>query len=179
MNESATTTADLDGLLEGLEYSAVFVPFSHSRNATDTDPSLNWKVTVSAGRQTITTDYMQGIGHLPEFTHKKETAGDRAYYRECAEAGRYCPKRKQWGSVRPMIEAIPAPSLKDVMYSLIGDSDVLEFACWADWADEFGYDEDSRKAEAIYQDCMKIALVLRAMLGNARLELLRKAFQDY
>lgn len=37
----------------------------------------------------------------------------------------------------------------------------------------------SRKAENIYNDCLKIALKLRVLIGDAALTELRELFQDY
>lgn len=68
---------ELDAALAALniEYTAVFVPQSASRNSAEKTPSLNWRVTVRRTRpgyppgspmvETIAEDYMQGIGHVP------------------------------------------------------------------------------------------------------------------
>jgi hypothetical protein len=74
---------------------------------------------------------------------------------------------------------VKAPDIRDVLYSLSMDADVLESASFEDWASNFGYDADSRKAEGIYQACLKIALQLRQLVGDAGLAQLREAFQDY
>lgn len=53
----------------GIEYSAEFVPFSRSRFSAEKSPSLNWKVTIKRGNQSMTTDYMQGCAHIPFYSH--------------------------------------------------------------------------------------------------------------
>ena len=71
------------------------------------------------------------------------------------------------------------PELRDVLYSLSMDASVLDSSCFEEWANELGYEADSRKAEGIYKACLDIALKLRNALGEAGLEKLRTACQDY
>lgn len=59
------------------------------------------------------------------------------------------------------------PSLDDVLLSLALDSRALDL-CFEDWADDYGYDTDSREAERIYRLCVEQGLKLRAMLGWSR-----------
>ena len=56
------------------------------------------------------------------------------------------------------------------------DSDVLNYDCFEDWADCMGMDTDSRKAEDIYNACMKIALKLRQLI---KLSEAQEAFEDF
>lgn len=160
----------------GLEYKAEFVPQSRSRNQDDTQPCLNWKITISKGRASITTDYMQGCAHCPaykKFSRDKflQTAAIKG---EC-ETGRVHKEifREQ---VRETRDRVPAPLLRDVLYSLAMDADVLNHASYEEWAGNFGYDEDSRKGEKTYNDCMKIALQLKQI---ACLEDLQQIFEGY
>lgn len=74
---------------------------------------------------------------------------------------------------------LTAPKITDVLYSLVSDSDVLNYSDFEDWASDFGYDHDSRSAEKVYQACLKTALQLRNMLGDATLQQLNELFQDY
>lgn len=68
------------------------------------------------------------------------------------------------------------PTLTDVLYSLVSDSGVLNYSCFEDWADAYGYDEDSRQAEATYKTCIDNALKMRQLIDiNAA----QAAFQDY
>lgn len=163
----------------GLTVSAVFVPQSQSRNAkevkTPSDLSLNWRVTVNRnGRPVIETDYMQGIGHVPAYNrrdlgHANSLLRFEALKKE-AETGRHSQ-----GLARPL----PAPTAADVLYSLCSDAGALDYASFEDWAADFGFDTDSREAERIYRACLDIGLKLRAAIGDAGLEQLREAFQDY
>jgi len=164
---------------QGLTIRAVFVPFSQSRNKANKDPSLNWLVTLLRdGREILITDYMQGCGHCPSYKASiKEIGGqnsimrDGAIRNECetGRVNRFQNSRKE----------IIAPTAHEIMYSLILDSEVLDAGTFEEWAGNFGYDADSRKAESIYRARLEIALKLRNGLGEAGLSAIRDAAQDY
>ena len=148
----------------GLSRALKFVPFSQSRNATEKHPSLNWKVTLQhKGRDILSTDYMQGCAHCRAYKQGDNTVRRDQMVRAECETG---------------INA-KTPDLRDIMYSLVMDSDVIDYPSFEEWASNFGYETDSRKAEAIYRACLDIALKLRAALGDDGLAKLREAFQDY
>ena len=167
----------------GLNYSAEFVPFSKSRNAKKatkpSDYSLNWRVTLSKNGRSLTTDYMQGIGHIPG--HKQNTRYTTNAWgalKHTCETGKYGGRESsiaQYLGEKP----IPAPLPRDVLYSLGMDASVIDYPSFEEWASDFGYEPDSRKAEKTYQECLRIALELRAMLGDAGMQSLRDASQDY
>lgn len=168
----------------GLEYSAEFVPQSRSRNAKEQNASLNWRVTIKNAGRTLTTDYMQGIGHLPDqFSRyldslKVGPVARRRIERNVAETGktgRLMASLDTWHSAKPL----PAPLLRDVLYCLVLDSSVIDCATFEEWASEYGYDTDSREAEKTYSACLATALQMRAIVGNENLNRLREAFQDY
>lgn len=68
------------------------------------------------------------------------------------------------------------PSLCDVLYSLSMDAEVLNAASFEYWAQELGYDTDSRKAEATYRLCLSIALAMNQFID---LDELREVVSDY
>lgn len=159
----------------GITVISEFVPYSLSRNANPgahpKDMSLNWKVTLlKDGREILTTDYTAGIGHCPSYQPFKGWTADyiNAIRHECERGF----KR---GAFRQKI--LPKP--EDVVYSLAMGSGVIDYAKFEDWADEYGYDSDSRKAEATYKDCLSLALQLRNGLGDAALKELQEATQGY
>lgn len=57
------------------------------------------------------------------------------------------------------------PNVGDVLDSLIGDASCADQS-FEDFCRDFGYDSDSRKAEAIYHACRKTMRRLRAFLGQ-------------
>ena len=151
----------------GVTMQAVFVPFSQSRNKGEKSPSLNWMVTIQkSGLDILTTDYGMGCGHCPSYKQRPNTFEHAAMMREC-----------EGGKIRNGTPILP--SIPDVLHSLSMDADVIDAGDFEGWAIEFGYDTDSRKAEALYRTCLGIALKLRAALGDAALTELREACQDY
>ena len=157
-----------------LDYKADFVPFSQSRNNGDENVSLNWRITIGNHRNAwgrLTTDYMQGIGHLPGHKFSQRlTVYENERQRKAAETGLWAATGDRYP------RKLPAPKLIDVLYCLVSDASVLDCATFEDWADELGYDTDSRKAEKISDECLKNALALRQYIN---LDDAREAFQDY
>lgn len=186
-----TTKEEIAAVAEsmGLTMTAEFVPWSKSRNAGEKLPSLNWKVTLHKdGRPILTTDYMAGSGHCPaykasvkELGNQKSIMRDEAIRYECEHGvkasviARYpFPPSAEKGGANAL-----KPELADVLHSLASDSDVLDYSNFEEWAENFGYDPDSRKGEGVYRACLEIALKLRNVLGESGLATLREATQDY
>ena len=173
----------------GLNYSATFIPHKESRNKKQSS-CLNWIVSISKGGSVpIITDYMQGIGHIPWFCHYPK---DKTPYAQAVEG---CCNDGNWfeskfhhdnnsgavkfnnsGIIIGRKYALKQPKLVDVLWSLVMDSDVLNYSGFEDWADSFGYDTDSRLAEKTYNQCMDIALQMNSMFD---LDTLQELFQDY
>lgn len=60
-----------------------------------------------------------------------------------------------------------APTRETVLDSLCSDaSSVVNALDFEDWASDFGYDSDSRKAEKVYRECVKQTEKLRKFLGD-------------
>ncbi len=179
--ETATKQNELDSYIAQLPitYSAVFVPQSQSRNAKEKNLSINWKITLQNGRSILETDYMQGIGHIPNYQkivpfNSRRTIAVETFEKLASELCLAVPNLdSRYG------DKLKPPVLKDVLYSLIMDSDVLNHDSFESWAGDFGYDIDSRKAEKTYHDCLAIALKLKGIIGNEAMEKLRELFQDY
>lgn len=170
----------------GITVESVFVPFSQSRSKDSEYPNLNWRVTIKRnGRDVLTTDYVAGMAHCPGYNKKPHAGfhGSNSIYRrivtraECEKgkpvkqvlANDDCMHGKEW------IE----PSPVDVLYSLFMESDVLDSGGFEGWADNLGYDADSRAAESIYRDCLDLALQMRAGFGSDGMAALQTAFEDY
>ncbi len=72
------------------------------------------------------------------------------------------------------------PELHDVLASLLMDAGTLyEGQTFEDWAAELGYNEDSRKAERIYESCRKIEAHLNEMFSSSEMDDLRELLEDY
>jgi len=167
----------------GLDYKAEFVPWSKSRNAKKPpvkpgDYSLNWKVTITAKNgRAITTDYMQGIAHIPGYKQARMTVDEFEALKYACEQGNTARLSNFGTPLGP--KPIPAPALHDVMYSLLMDAEAIDVGSFEEWASNFGYGTDSREAERLYKACMDTALKLRAMLGDSTITALRESAQDY
>ena len=187
-----TTTTDYDAIVReiapDLEYRAEFVPLSKSRNAGDKNPTLNWRVTFSRAGRELTTDYMQGIGHMPNYEHRfASLVVYDAAVRRAAETGKSMLRSGQKNgydacradrSDAVFAKPLPAPSIADVLSCLLLDASAIDAGTFEEWASECGYDTDSRKAEVTYRECVDHGLKLRAMLGDDLMNQLREALQD-
>lgn len=165
-----------------LTVESVFVPFSQSRNASEKSPSLNWRVTLKHnGRNILTTDYMAGCGHAPSYkqSFKRDYTNEKLVALECEYGGKAVYRESlDWMGIPQSAKGTIKPDPADVIYSLLIDSEVIDYSSFEEWASNFGYDADSRQAEKTYNDCMKIALKFRT-IGEATIAELREVFQDY
>lgn len=177
-NEEENRKADRHALIQslGIEYSAKFVPLSQSRNVKEKDKSLNWLVTIKRGNSSLTTNYMQGIGHLKGFS---QPYGKGLSISDTYALDRSVQSGIIFSHVTGETRRIPGPNLEDVLYSLLLDASVLDSPTFEDWAGEFGYDTDSRKSEKLYNACLEIALKMRALLGDENLRKLHDLYQGY
>lgn len=187
--------------LDGLTYSASFVPQSLSRNAGEKAKTLNWRIRIARGGTELVTDYMQGIGHVPFYPQNMP----RTLYLEglhkaiegASETGKY-PASGTEGKLRsPLHEhkhehgtrldvdpwyklvPLPAPDMEDVLHSLVLDASACRMT-FDEWCDEYGYDTDSRKAHAAYTQCADIGLKLVRMVGGAdKFATLEELYSDF
>ena len=167
----------------GLKVTSEFVPWSRSRNfnpkAKLGERTLNWKMTLECeGRPILTTDYQAGIAHCPSYP-KRAHSGFTIHEAESLEFETENGKVSHavgWGNIGKG-PILPDPC--DVLYSLVSDASVLDSFAFEEWASEFGYDPDSRKAERVYHACLEIALKLRNGIGDAGFRQLQEATQDY
>jgi hypothetical protein len=71
------------------------------------------------------------------------------------------------------------PSVDDVLSSLVMDAKTSEYTTsFEDFAHEFGYDADSRKAEKTYKDVMRTGKKVINFLGDDY-ESFQKKYEDY
>lgn len=159
----------------GITMEAVFIPFSRSRNASEKQPTLNWRVSLARnGKAIITSDYSAGKGHCPAYKASIAALGNRNSIMRDDFIRRECETGRAADSGDKLM-----PDFADVINSLVSDADVIDYATYEDWASNFGYDPDSRKGEADYRACLDVALRMRAALGEAGVTKLREACDQY
>lgn len=133
----------------GLTIDCKFKPWSGKGEAC-----LKWDVTLRhRGDRVLTCEYTAGIGHAPSYPAA-------AAYDECRtgySAG--------IGRTKPIL-----PDIKDFVQSICLESSALDYRSFEDWAREYGYDEDSRKAEKMYRECLQHGIMLRASLGGEKFD---------
>lgn len=165
----------------GLQINATLVPLSQSPDKDAkyvNDMQIHWTVRVHRLKHALAADiqttFSQGIGHLPKHLYSSGcvmTADRDEAIRNALETGVY-----RFGIKRGPLKR---PTITDVLYCLMMDASALDHGTFESWAADYSYDVDSRKAEALYRACLETGLKLRAMLGDANLQRLREAFQDY
>jgi hypothetical protein len=117
---------------------------------------LKWDVTLRYHKDSILTcEYTAGVGHCPSYPAY-------AAFDECV-TGQGPRQNGQNGT--PI-----RPDIKDFVQSICLDSSALDYGSFEEWAREYGYDEDSRKAEKMYRECLKHAIMLRASLGREKFD---------
>lgn len=180
------TKIDLDTLLAPFSLDYVYLPGSVERKGEDgkRDWSLKYIVHVFYKQKLIvTTEYSMGAAHIPGWNlfgfQGPKTIHDMTILDTVLKTGKHHIVKGMGGPTLSMQPLPIGPVLKDVMYCLVNDGDAINYTSFEDWADNYGYEKDSRKAEKIYQACLKVGLTLRNELGEPLLQELREAFQDY
>ena len=192
MSQTQTTEyAEIDNLIEelALTCAATFLPTPQPADKVPS-PQLHWSVTLTGNGHTLVTSYTQGCGHVlgykqPWFRKKtyEDRQRDRDMRRVC-ENGKLEPQPTRESSsvykeLRKCGGKQPAPLLRDVLWSLIMDSDALEYS-FDEWASNLGYNPDSRKALEIFLLCQKNSTSLQKIVGGyTNLERLREAYRNY
>lgn len=159
----------------GVTVAATFVPQSASRNSGEKAPTLNWRVTVQRpGRRSFATDYQQGIGHAPGYVHLPPTLYNEHNLKLATEKGKYpLDWRVQSHNGKPL----PPPDACDVVACLLSDGDAYGEP-FEEWAMNYGYDPDSRKAEAIYHACQEVGRAMSRLFTGEERDRLRDLAND-
>lgn len=113
-----------------------------------------WTVILTHDGRSESFDYRCGTGHAErKFFHSVWGAKQRGF---TVEDG---PRTDWYFKPKP-------PTADDVLTSLVMDCQGYDNTrTFEDWASEYGYDEDSRKAEAIYRTLGEEAKKVRRLLG--------------
>ena len=167
---------------EGIVYRAVFIPQSLSRNAGSKDKTLNWRITLfKLDKASMQFEYTQGIGHVPGYGfNTPKTVYETERFGNPEETGKY---HKAGMSLLWCRLPLPMPSVAAIVHSIVFDDpqelDDPQQATFENWASDFGYDVDSRKAEQTYQACLKQTREAERVFGRAVLAELATLLQDY
>lgn len=167
---------------ENITIDVEFIPLSKSRNAKEKFLTLNYRFTVKRDeRKAGPYDYSMGSGHCPATEAKglgmpNSIMRTEAIKRECetGKTGRIVTGTTLLADLKTII-----PKNVDMICCVLRDAEVIDYRNFDDWASEFGYNPDSIKAKATYDECMREALELRALLGDALMAELRNELQDY
>jgi hypothetical protein len=148
---------DLDTLIKDydIKIHADYIPMEGHE-----EPRLKWKCRLYRLNETVLeVEYTAGMAHAPSYP--SACAVD-----ECRTGVRADSKKAN---------VYIKPDARDVVRSVMLDSSALDYGCFEDWARDYGYDTDSRAAEAIYRLCLQRAVMLRASLGKEKFDALQLA----
>lgn len=118
------------------------------------------------GWQSIETAFYTGTGH-------RKSAKPMP-----ADIARLDPRiiaRVEWEKLN--IEPVK-PEAASVLHSLLMDAQGAEEP-FDYWCDEYGYNQDSRKVLAIYEDCCAIRRLINSFFSSEEREQLRAMLEDY
>lgn len=145
--------------------------------------AVNWVVTLSNGRYAFSTPYSEGMGHFINLPYgQRHTLDVEAVYNEIksgkdfATIGHQSYLYKHLSkrvSIKNGMAKITPPQSLDVLRCLAMDALALP-QTFEDWASEYGYEVDSRKAYETWQQCCDTARQLYALgLSDDDLQALR------
>ncbi len=165
----------------GIAMTAKHVPTTFDPKSKDWQ-HIAWRVEFSSPRGKFSTDYKQGIGHLPA---GMVPAGGRYTIYELERVqftlstGMVPRKDSDLGSnINFGAKPLPKPEAADVVYSLVSDASAADYASFEDWAADMGDDPDSRQAEKTFNLCRQIALDLFRVFGADVVEKLRPVVSE-
>lgn len=120
----------------------------------DYKTAAKWQITLVKNGVTLSTEHTMGCAFRRFMAAKgwkpvpQVMFGKRPTYNQRAQLERSKPT---------------PPELDDVLYSLYLDASSVDGYTFADWADDFGYSDDSIKAREIYFVCQNTLTTLQKM----------------
>ena len=153
---------------------------------------ISYPVTLKRGGSVIhPSRYSIGSGHVPPIKKSKRdqtqlsgfTGGSGVFWTIQRKGWRIipnmsCEEDREEGLAMMQKQAKRCkikPKLADVLHSFLMDGQpAFDAYTFEEWAKEYGYNEDSRKAESIFQECLKTGDNLRRHLSAAEIEKLRE-----
>jgi hypothetical protein len=164
----------------GVAMTAQHVPTTFDPKSKDWQ-HIAWRVEFSSPRGKFSTDYRQGIGHLPAGMVPQSgryTVDQVERIGFTLSTGLVQPKQKSDMVPRAGAKPLARPDAADVVYSLVMDASAADYASFEDWAADMGESTDSRKAEQTFNLCRTIALDLNRVFGAAVVEQLKPIVQE-
>ncbi len=156
----------------GIEMAAQYVPSEYDPKSKEFQ-GIKWKIVFKSKRGEFATNFTQGIGHLPNYPKTGKMPVDILEdIKHTLQTGKICRhignQILKFGG-----KPISPPHPADVISCLLTDSSAEDYATFEDWANEMGYDPDSRKAEAIWQACLETSRNMNRVIGHDVIEALR------
>lgn len=151
------------------------VPSSYDPKSKDWQ-GICWRVTIRTPRGEFSTDYKEGIGHLPQnwgFSIPPRSVDDLTAMRQVLLHGRRF--NTVTGNLRP--ERLPVPKSESVLSCLFSDAQAGEDE-FSEFCANCGYDEDSRKAEAVWRACRDTAANLHRLFTGEQFDRLAEALRE-
>lgn len=141
-------------------------PIAGEGSFSDDPRATHWGITIVYNNRQMHTSYHMGSGHYRwKRSGEWGKKGERVAITSKFMAG---GSLSLWGAGVLKAESEPiSPNPDDVLDGLRSDaSGVYDARDFEDWASNYGYDTDSRKAEETYRSCQKIARDLEKLLGR-------------
>ena len=168
-----------------LRMSFVYQPQSFGEDSNEYRNSmLKFKVTLTSDLGFMTFNYHIGVGHIHGWTNGSIMLDQDKYYREVFQTGKHAEKPMTWrgrnGGVNWNTKMIPIkPDFCDVVWCLLQDSNSLSYDTFKEWADDYGYNDDSIKDKALYEECCAQAVEFKKLFKGRDLSPLAPLFEDY
>jgi len=167
----------------GISIKSEFIPWSKAKekdyNKDAKFSSLNWNVTLYKNDVKIfTTEYNEGQGHCP--ANETENVGynlKKMIEKEC-ETGfeTWYGNSMDWVNINKKKPILP--NMVSFVWCILSDANSGRDD-FHDFCGNFGYDEDSRRAEAIWKACVETAAKIYSSFTTDELNTLEELYQDY
>ena len=130
----------------------------------------HWQVTLICNGQAFSTEYHMGCAHRYHTT----PLGKRSSKEFVVKHGRMTiHELERYKRSKPK-----NPTLADVMHSIVSDAQCVAYGqTFEQFAEEMGYDVDSRNAEGVFNGCREEYFALQRL--GLDLDELSELFQDY
>ena len=145
----------------GLSVESIFIPYELSKGAVDNprtrDRTMNWRIKIlQSGKEVLTTDFFCGVKSIDDVRRVNFETNTGIDYKTKLRI---------------------KPDIEDIIFAVVSDADVLNYASMEDWAYNWGYDPLTIEAQEIYNLCLKNSLALVNNLGQTAFNLLKYAIE--